>query len=101
MDTALNLGDKSMGEKEAESLIKAVQQHHHKEAHRLLEEAGGACQARDLAQLAKDSQSWFSRRSGTVEYDVKKNGDNETLTLSDDFWGKSVITSLTQKKCEK
>ena len=90
-----------MGETAAEALVKDVQQYHHKEAHRLLEEAGGACQARDLAQLAKDSQSWFSRRSGTVDYDVKENGENETLTLSNDFWGKHVIASLTQKKCER
>jgi len=90
-----------MGETAAEALVKDVQQNHQQAAHLLLEEAGGACQARDLAQHAKDSQSWFSRRSGTVEYDVKKDGDNETLTLSNDFWGKHVVTSLTQKQCEK
>jgi len=90
-----------MVETAADALIKAAENNDHRAAHRLIVEAGGACQARDLAKLAKDSQGWYSRQKGTLNYDVKESGDNETLTITNDFWGNDVLTALTQKKCEK
>jgi hypothetical protein len=88
----------------AEALIKAVQAHDARTAHKLLEEAGGACQARDLARNAKENQSWLSKKWGKLKYDVKPDWDKETLTLYDDFWGvkklRTQVTSIEQKACK-
>jgi hypothetical protein len=82
-------------------LITAIQDRDADATLKLLKEAGGACEARDLTKLAHGSQNWFSRVYGAVESSIHEDGDKETLTLNDDFWGIHKVASLTQKKCER
>jgi hypothetical protein len=70
----------------------------------LLKDAGGACQASDLAKLARKNQGTISSiLNGRFGISLAEDGDKETLSVYSSHRNGShaPVASLTQKKCAR
>ncbi len=79
-------------------LVDAVLHRDHEAVLKLLSDAGGACQTRQLVKQAELDSS----RYGIVNHSLAIDGDKETITVVRSSSKDHLpLVSLTQKKCEK
>lgn len=87
----------------AENLAKAVVDENAETALKLLEDAGGACQARRLAKQAK----LFDLPGSTfgIDFSLSLDGNKETLTMYKETYysagNSEPVAGITQVRCEK
>ena len=89
----------------ADKLVKVAREGDPDASAKLLQEAGGPCQAIELANAAKDlsqKDKGPDKDKGIVEYTVDKSGDKETLGLwivHNDIW--ESVVAVDQQACKK